>query len=39
MTSVALVVITRDAVGSCEARDSVVEGDDRETGVYRDCHG
>jgi hypothetical protein len=39
VTSVALVVIARDAVGSCEARDSVVEGDERETGVYRDCHG
>lgn len=40
MTSVALVVIARDAAGSCgEARDGVVEGDERETSVYSDCYG
>jgi len=40
VTSVALVVIARDAAGSCgEARDGVVEGDERETSVYSDCHG
>jgi len=35
VTSVALVVIARDAAGSCgEARDGVVEGDERERLVF-----